>query len=131
MESLEEIKADDEAIQAFGVQYGVTQSSDLIANGFKFIHYYTMNLESSILKILDGNGTLDKQRHLPFKRMTSADRIEEQVRPIFWANKPKSYVSQTQTWDDFPNGRWGSIESPAFMIDESYISFCKKQSSDP
>jgi len=54
-----------------------------------------MNLESSILKILNGNGTLNKQRKLPFRRMTSEDRMEEEVRPIFWAIKPKSYVSQT------------------------------------
>ncbi len=92
-----------------------------------------MNLESSILKILKGNGTLDKQRSLPFRPMTHEDRQEENVRPIFWAIKPKSYVAQTQTWDDFPNGRWGSINSPAFTLkeDEGFISFTKKQASDP
>ena len=73
-----------------------------------------MNLESSILKILEGNGTLDTQRTLPFRQMTHPGREEEQVRPIFWAIKPKSYVAQTHSWDDFPNGRWGSISSPAF-----------------
>ena len=90
-----------------------------------------MNLESSILKILQGNNTLDKQRHLPFRKMTSSERMEEQVRPIFWAIKPKSYVAQTQTWDDFPNGRWGSQASPAFMADETFISFTKKQAAEP
>lgn len=90
-----------------------------------------MNLESSVIKILEGNGTLDKQRSLPFKTMTTEERSDEQVRPIFWAIKPKSYVSQTQTWDDFPNGRWGNMQSPAFMSDETFISFTKKQSSEP
>ena len=93
LESLEEIKGDDEAVQAFGVQYGVTQTNDLIKKGFRFIHYYTMNLESSVLKILDGNDTLNNQRHLPFRKMTSSDRMNEQIRPIFWANTPKSYVA--------------------------------------
>jgi len=36
------------------------------------------------------------------------------VRPIFWANRPKSYLYRTSTWDEFPNGRWGDARSPAF-----------------
>lgn len=57
---LEARKTDDEAVQAYGVQFGVEQTKELIANGFKFIHYYTMNLETSVVKILNGNGTLNK-----------------------------------------------------------------------
>jgi hypothetical protein len=34
------------------------------------------------------------------------------VRPIFWSNRRKSYVSRTATWDEFPNGRWGDSQSP-------------------
>ncbi len=29
------------------------------------------------------------------------------MRPINWANRPKSYLSRTEEWDEFPNGRWG------------------------
>jgi len=36
------------------------------------------------------------------------------VRPINWANRPKSYIKRTETWDEFPNGRWGDNRSPAF-----------------
>lgn len=36
------------------------------------------------------------------------------MRPIFWANKPTSYVQRTLKWDEFPNGRWGDSKSPAF-----------------
>ena len=77
MARLEEIKQNDQDVQAYGVEYGITQTRELIANGYQFIHYYTMNLESSILKILQGNNTLDKQRHLPFRKMTSSERMEE------------------------------------------------------
>lgn len=31
----------------------------------------------------------------------------EDVRPINWSNRPKSYLSRTEEWDEFPNGRWG------------------------
>ncbi len=60
--------------------------------------------------------------------MTSSDRMQEQVRPIFWAIKPKSYVAQTATWDDFPNGRWNNSNSAAFSLtkDDGFISFSKK-----
>ena len=75
-----------------------------------------MNLETSVIKILNGNGTIDKQKHLPFLRMTSSERMQEEVRPIFWAIKPKSYVAQTATWDDFPNGRWNNSTSAAFSL---------------
>lgn len=44
----------------------------------------------------------------------SSKRRSETIRPIFWANRPTSYLSRTTDWDEFPNGRWGSSESPAF-----------------
>jgi len=51
------------------------------------------------------------------------------VRPIFWAIKPKSYISRTQQWDDFPNGRWGVSRSPAFgEPDHLYGHMTKKLS---
>jgi methylenetetrahydrofolate reductase (NADPH) len=40
--------------------------------------------------------------------------MQEEVRPINWANRPKSYIKRTVTWDEFPNGRWGDNRSPAF-----------------
>lgn len=45
---------------------------------------------------------------------TSLSSMREDVRPINWANRPKSYISRTVTWDEFPNGRWGDNRSPAF-----------------
>lgn len=40
--------------------------------------------------------------------------MTEEVRPINWANRPKSYIKRTVNWDDFPNGRWGDNRSPAY-----------------
>ena len=54
-------------------------------------------------------------------------RSQEEVRPIFWANNTKSYISRTKTWDNFPNGRWGQSFSPAFKAEEEgFVSFAKK-----
>jgi methylenetetrahydrofolate reductase (NADPH) len=79
-------------VQDYGVQFGIKQTKDLIEHGFNFIHYYTMNLETSILQIIDGNGTVKKQRNLPFVVPTCGDRSSEDVRPIFWKNNSKSYI---------------------------------------
>ncbi len=54
------------------------------------------------------------RRRLPWRPSTMAKREKEDVRPIFWANRPKSYVERTEAWDEYPNGRWGDHRSPAF-----------------
>ena len=67
---------------------------------------------------------------MPFIQHTSAERQQEDVRPIFWANNPQSYAKRTQQWDEFPNGRWGPSRSPAFADDnkqdEGFVSYTKK-----
>jgi methylenetetrahydrofolate reductase (NADPH) len=67
---------------------------------------------------------------LPFRRPSCKGRQKEDVRPIFWAIKPKSYIARTQDWDEFPNGRWGVSRSPAFGIGEEYISMNKTAELD-
>jgi methylenetetrahydrofolate reductase (NADPH) len=90
-----------------------------------------MNLETSVLNIIDKNGTVDRHRALPWSKPTLDNRSDELVRPIFWANKTKSYISRTATWDNFPNGRWGSSVSPAFKAEEEgFVSFSQKPLKD-
>ncbi|KAF8948110.1 hypothetical protein BGZ52_007177, partial [Haplosporangium bisporale] len=52
-------------------------------------------------------------------------RKEESVRPIFWSNRAKSYISRTDNWDEFPNGRWGDSRSPAFGDLDRYGVYLK------
>jgi methylenetetrahydrofolate reductase (NADPH) len=44
----------------------------------------------------------------------------EEVRPIYWANRPRTYIARTEEWDAFPNGRWGDSRSPAFSTLDDY-----------
>ena len=60
---------------------------------------------------------------LPWKQPANHRRYSEDVRPIFWAMRPKSYIHRTQEWDDFPNGRWGNSSSPAFGELKDYYLF--------
>ena len=34
-------------------------------------------------------------------------------RPIFWANRPKTYIARTESWDKYPEGQWGT-QPPLF-----------------
>jgi hypothetical protein len=54
------------------------------------------------------------RRALPWRARLVSDKTREDVRPIYWANRPRSYMSRTLHWDEFPNGRWGDSRSPAF-----------------
>ncbi len=62
------------------------------------------NMSQNMSQISLCSGMSDKDRA----------RCQEDVRPINWANRPKSYIKRTVTWDEFPNGRWGDGRSPAF-----------------
>ena len=59
LDTLEPIKTDDEEVRKYGVQMLVKQCQELIENGFRFIHFYTMNLESSVINIIKGLQILD------------------------------------------------------------------------
>jgi methylenetetrahydrofolate reductase (NADPH) len=123
LDTIETIKDDEEKVRAYGVEFGIEQTKDLIANGCRFIHYYTMNLETSVIKIIQGCGILDKSRELPFKCPTEESRADEAVRPIFWSLNPKKYIEMTGRWEEFPNGRWGPSRSAAFVGGEDVGGF--------
>ncbi|CAI8034938.1 Methylenetetrahydrofolate reductase, partial [Geodia barretti] len=86
MDAILPIKDDDAAIQKFGISFAVNVCKELLNYGLT----------------------------LPWKAPASHKRCAEDVRPIFWAQRPKSYIHRTKEWDDFPNGRWGNSSSPAF-----------------
>ena len=89
------------------------------------VHIYTLNREvaaTSILKRL-GLWKADPSRYLPFKLPANPKRSQEEVRPIFWNKRSRTYVYRTRHWDEFPNGRWGNSASPAFGDLKDYYVF--------
>ena len=117
-EQLELIKYDDSSVINYGIDQASGMCQKLIKNGVPGLHFYTLNLENSVSAILKSLGLVSSQgiiKELPWRQSTSDDRkISEDVRPIYWSNRPVSYLTRTEIWDDFPNGRWGNIESPTF-----------------
>merc|ERR1719387_1938141 len=124
---LEPVKDNDESVKDVGVQICIEQCQDLIANGTPGLHFYTLNLETSVCRIIEGLGIRPEwtaSRTLPWRPHPGDVRKGEDVRPIFWANRPGSYVKRTATWDDFPNGRFGDYQSPAYG-EAVFVSYSK------
>jgi len=127
------IKDNDEAIR----NYGVHQAVNLIRELFQSdeapgVHFYTLNRDvatTAILKQLN-LWMSEPRRPLPWRRAANAKRSSETVRPIFWSTRPKAYIHRTRHWDEFPNGRWGKSDSPAFgELKDYYLFYLKSQSS--
>jgi len=108
---------DDDEFREYGIKLCVSICKKLLDNGIKGLHFYTLNLEKSVTRIIEGLDLLKESANrspLPWRPTANARRQKEDVRPIFWANRPKSYIARTSSWDEFPNGRWGDSRSPAF-----------------
>ncbi|XP_010626453.1 methylenetetrahydrofolate reductase isoform X3 [Fukomys damarensis] len=136
---IEPIKDNDAAICNYGIELAVSLCQELLASGsVPGLHFYTLNRKmatTSVLKRL-GMWTEDPRRPLPWAISAHPKRREEDVRPIFWASRPKSYIYRTQDWNEFPNGRcksprqellkmWGeelSSEESVFEVFAHYLS---------
>jgi len=115
--NIQAIRSDDEAVKDYGFTLVKGMCERLLEAGVDGLHFYTMNLESIVTHLVDELNLIPEQvqRTLPWRRSANEKRLqEEDVRPIFWANRPKSYIQRTMEWDEFPNGRWGDSRSPAF-----------------
>jgi methylenetetrahydrofolate reductase (NADPH) len=116
-DALDPIHQDDLAVRRYGVDLCIQMCQRLREIGVPGYHFYTLNLQSPVMRILEGLELAEgvaAERELPWRPSTYPSRREEDVRPIFWSNRPKSYLARTMDWDEFPNGRWGDRRSPSF-----------------
>ncbi|KAI0206397.1 methylenetetrahydrofolate reduct [Astrocystis sublimbata] len=125
MAALEPIKNDDAAVRETGKVLVAELCRQIMAAGIVHLHFYTMNLAQATRMVLEElewlpSSQRPRQQPLPWKQSLGFGRREEDVRPIFWRNRNKSYISRTQDWDEFPNGRWGDSRSPAFGELDAY-----------
>ncbi|CAO1616975.1 unnamed protein product [Jaminaea pallidilutea] len=126
-DALSPIKDDDEKVRKVGTQLVGDMCRKMIdpasGLGISGLHIYTMNLERGsrmLLDYLNLTPTPQQVKSLPWTPSLTPKRRDEGIRPIFWANRARSYVSRTETWDEFPNGRWGDARSPAFGDVDAY-----------
>ncbi|XP_038145474.1 methylenetetrahydrofolate reductase isoform X1 [Cyprinodon tularosa] len=130
---IEPIKDNDAAIRNYGIHQAVGMCRELLDSGkVPGLHFYTLNREVATMEVLRQLGLWieDPRRPLPWAVSANPKRKVEDVRPIFWASRPKSYIYRTQDWDEFPNGRWGNSSSPAFgELNDYYLFYLKSKSS--
>jgi len=116
------IRHDDEAVKQFGIKLCVNMIMELLQCPLIYhaFHFYTLNLEASVMAILKeveivNMKAVSSRRQLPWRgSRCDMKGTAEEVRPINWSNRPKSYMKRTAVWDEFPNGRWGDGRSPAY-----------------
>jgi len=119
-EALNPVKGDDEQVRRVGTKLVAEMCRTILANkeaGIKGLHIYTLNLEKGarmLLEELQLEGHREQIAPLPWRPSLTPARRNETIRPIFWANRVQSYLSRTDDWDEFPNGRWGDSRSPAY-----------------
>ncbi|KAJ4359864.1 methylenetetrahydrofolate reductase (NAD(P)H) met13 [Didymosphaeria variabile] len=123
--ALDPIKNDDSEVREVGKGLIADMCRKLIDAGILHLHFYTMNLAQSSRMVLEELDLLPDvesplQKPLPWRPSLGLKRREENVRPIFWRNRNRSYIARTQDWDEFPNGRWGDARSPAFGEFDAY-----------
>lgn len=139
--SINPIKDDDEAVLAYGIRHASDLCKKLFDSGeVHGIHIYTLNREaatSELLKELNFYKEDEEDANIPklpwgVGRGRGKEGRLEDVRPIFWASRPQSYLMRTSTWEEFPNGRWGNSAAASFgqLKDYHLILFGNRQSRD-
>lgn len=111
-EALLKVHQDDAKVKRLGIEIAIEMCKTILAHGINGLHFYTLNLEKSVTEIVKQLNLLGVAKQLPWR--TTTTRGDEDVRPINWVNRPKSYIARTDDWDEYPNGRWGDSRSPAF-----------------
>lgn len=119
MDALEPHKNDDEKVRAIGTKLVADMCRKILdaGLGIQGLHFYTMNLEKGtkmLLQELNLVPRVETVKPLPWRQSLTPNRRQENIRPIFWANRAQSYLSRTENWDEFPNGRFGDSRSPAY-----------------
>lgn len=128
---LEPHKNDDEKVRQLGTEIVVDMCRTILAAGIgiRGLHFYTMNLEKGtkmLLEELNFVPRVETIKPLPWRQSLTPKRRQETIRPIFWANRTKSYISRTDNWDEFPNGRFGDSRSAAFGELDGYGVWIKQ-----
>merc|ERR1719352_964996 len=91
-EALELIKDNENAVK----EYGIEQAATAICEKLGLV-----------------DETVKMMKEYPFNRSTGTRGVES-TRPIFWAQRTKSYVERTKGWNEFPDGRFGKRDEKTF-----------------
>lgn len=152
LEALQPHQKNDERVRAIGTKLVAEMCRKVLNSGLGItgLHFYTMNLERGtkmLLEELNFVPRVETIKPLPWRQVSfsrslliymhfadnstilqslTPNRRQETIRPIFWANRTKSYLSRTENWDEYPNGRFGDSRSPAYGELDGYGVWMKQ-----
>lgn len=126
---LEAVTSSPSELALIGLRHNVLLCRDLLTggSGARIIHLMSMNSEAAIHALLRELGLTGPEaasrRKLPWRQSADISRSQEEMRPIFWANRPAAYVERTSHWTEFPSGRWkapawGDVSTSAQIADK-------------
>ncbi|KAI9510496.1 methylenetetrahydrofolate reductase-domain-containing protein [Russula earlei] len=135
LDALEPYKNNDEKVREIGTKLVADMCRKILAApiGVRGLHFYTMNLERGsrmLLEDLNLVPRIETVKPLPWRQSLTPARRSETIRPIFWANRTKSYLARTENWDEYPNGRFGDSRSPAYGELDGYGFSLKQTKAD-
>ncbi|OBZ74212.1 Methylenetetrahydrofolate reductase 2 [Grifola frondosa] len=128
---LEPHRNNDEKVRELGTKLVADMCRQILKEdiGIKGLHFYTMNLEKGCRMLLEELNLVPRVetiKPLPWRQSLTPNRRTENIRPIFWANRTRSYLSRTENWDEYPNGRFGDSRSPAYGELDGYGVWIKQ-----
>ncbi|KAJ4469590.1 methylenetetrahydrofolate reductase-domain-containing protein [Lentinula aciculospora] len=134
-QALEPHKANDEKVREIGTKLVAEMCRKILNANLDIhgLHFYTMNLERGTKMLLEELNLVPRMetvKPLPWRQSLTPTRRQETIRPIFWANRTKSYISRTENWDEYPNGRFGDSRSPAYGELDGYGVSIKQSRED-
>ncbi|KAJ3753266.1 methylenetetrahydrofolate reductase-domain-containing protein [Lentinula raphanica] len=133
MSDLDAIKHNDQLVKDYGVQLAVRMIRRITTEtDVPGVHFCTLNLEKSVQRVLE---TLKWIGHspqiVPNKLIEVKPLPSGAITPVSAANAAtlglvnippseneagRGELNKADSWDDFPNGRWGDSKSPAYGV---------------
>ncbi|KAI9511116.1 methylenetetrahydrofolate reduct [Russula earlei] len=145
---LESIKHDDQQVKDYGISLAVKMIRRLVEEGgLRGFHFCTLNLEKSVQNILEILGWAPSHAKIHNRLIAESVGPAEQptttnpdliVTPANATSSAanglashvpvegdtgKGEVNYAATWDEFPNGRFGDVNSPAFGSQDLWGGF--------
>ncbi|KAI0318818.1 MTHFR-domain-containing protein [Amylostereum chailletii] len=152
---IEPIKHDDQKVKDYGVSLAVRMIRRLVDEGdIRGFHFCTLNLEKSVQRILGALGWAPGSPRVQNRLIaddpgpiadSSIASSELLVSPATAASSAtnslvttlapregeigKGEVNNAAAWDEFPNGRFGDVNSPAFGSQDLWGGFSRMHTS--
>ncbi|KAF8261074.1 methylenetetrahydrofolate reduct [Lactarius quietus] len=145
---LEPIKHDDQKVKEYGVSLAVKMVRRLVdEGGLRGFHFCTLNLEKSVERVLENLGWTPRHARVQNKLIAQSPGLAEPstttnteliVTPASATSSAttslvahvskdgdtgKGEANYAATWDEFPNGRFGDVNSPAFGSQDLWGGF--------